>query len=162
MTQFTVTHLDDDRLNEAYPLVRAAAPNVGPAQWRDYAGWLRWADGGVLAAFAAGSTLHGIAAYCRDDSLRYGRSLRVDMIVTFELGRTSPVRVALCEALEQLAREKHCDSLAVVMPSRGYSDPVGAKSEGWSALGFTLDSVCFRKALTQAEADRHAPLAEVV
>lgn len=147
MTSFTVAPLDSAAMADAYPMVRAAAPEVEAEQWQRYAEWLRNAQGGVLGAFAPNARLHGVAAYCRDDELRHGRALRVDLIVTFELSRSAPVRRALCDALEGLAREKRCDRLTLALPSRGFADAASAKAESWSELGFEMDSVTLSKRL---------------
>jgi hypothetical protein len=143
MTRFTVTHLHAERIADAFPLVRMAAPEVSLDQWGRYADWLCRADGGVLAAYAGNGTLHGIAAYCRDDSLRYGRALRTDLIVTFELSRDAPARSALLEALALIALAKGCENLTVSMPGRGYANPQSEKAAPWAGLGFALDSVTF-------------------
>ena len=147
MTSFSVAPLDSAAMADAFPMVRAAAPDVGADQWRRYADWLRNAQGGVLGAFAPNSRLHGVAAYCRDDELRHGRTLRVDLIVTFELNRSAPGRRALCDALAGLAREKHCDRLTLALPSRGFADAASAKAASWSELGFEMDSVTLSKSL---------------
>ena len=149
MTSFTVTHLDAAAMADAYPMVRAAAGEVSAEQWRRYAEWLRNAQGGVLGAFAPDARLHGIAAYCRDDELRHGRTLRVDTIVTFELSCSAPARRALCQALEVLARERHCDRLTLALPSRGFADATSAKAASWSRLGFEVDSVMLSKKLDE-------------
>lgn len=145
MAQFTVAPLEKDQIDGAYPLVRMAAPEVAPDAWRGFAERLIDNGDGILCVFAGDSTLHGLAAYRLDEGLRYGRMLRVDTIVTFELDRAAPARTALCAALERVAQQLECESLTLAMPSRGYADPDSAKAEAWSALGVGLDSVIFAK-----------------
>lgn len=147
MPDFTVTHLDDDQLGEAYALVRAAAPDVSAERWHGFARMLRARDGGVLGAFAGDSTLHGIAAYRPETCLRGGLTLNVDALVTFELNRASPARAALCRALDLLGHALGCASVTVTMPGRGYADPASARARGWAGLGLALDSVVFKKNL---------------
>ena len=154
MTRFTVAHLHADRMADAFPLVRMAAPEVSPDQWRRYADWLGRAEGGVLAAYAGNATLHGVAAYCRDDSLRYGRALRVDLIVSFELSGAAPARAALLEALALVALAKGCETLTVCMPRRGYADGGSDKAGSWAEQGFALDSVTFAMRIDDLSIER--------
>ena len=150
MPDFTVSHLQAGQIAEAYALVRMAAPEVEPERWQAFADSQLGRHGGVLGVFAGDSTLHGVAAYRPDESLRHGRTLRVDTIVTFELNRSAPAREALCEALALLGRALDCASVTVAMPGRGYADPASAKAAPWSALGLALDAVLFVKKLPQA------------
>src|SRR5687768_4777486 len=99
MSRFTVIHLPEERLEETLPLVRLAAPLVTIEGWRSYGRFLREGGGDVLAAYAADGRAHGIAGYAIEESLTEGRTLRIQPMVTFELGPTAPARAALCQAL---------------------------------------------------------------
>ena len=147
MPQFTVSHLQDDRLEEILPLLRMAAPLATAGRWRDFVRWTASNDGGILAAVAGDGRPHGIAAYRIEESLIHGRTMRVDPMVTFEINRSAPVRAALCEALERLARARGCDGLAVAAASRGYADPQSPKAGAWASMAFKLDSVVLVKRL---------------
>lgn len=147
MANFSVVHLHDDRLDEAFPLVRMAAPEATPAQWRRFVGWLRDNDGGVLAAFADDPRPHGIAAFRSEQSLSQSRTLLVDPMVTFELNPSAPARAALCEALELIALAKGCEKLVIATPSRGYTDPAGPKAAAWADLGLAVTKVLLAKRL---------------
>ena len=148
MNRFTVTHLPEDRYNEALPLVRMAAPWTTAQSWRDFVRTLFAGTGGILAGFASDGRPHGIAAYCPDSSLLHGKVLRVEPLVTFEVNRAAPVRAALCEALEQLARAKGCEAILIAAASRGYAGIAGPKAITWGALGFEIRSVELVKRLT--------------
>ena len=147
MSQFTVIHLQRDRLDEALPLVRMAAPTATADQWRKFVGWLGRNDGGVLAAFAGDGRPHGIAAFRTEESLSLGRALHVEPMVTFELSRSAPARTALCQALELLAVARKCDNLVIVTGSRGYINAHCQKAAGWADLGLNITSVALTKPL---------------
>lgn len=155
MPPFNVTHLGRAELADAWPLIRAAAPELTNADWCGFASRLIDEKGGVLGVRAADGQLHGVATYRRDEALRGGRTLRVDTILTFELQRDAPVRQALLDALGLLAQAFECTSLAIAMPSRGYADG-GKKGAAWRALGLDLDSVVFTHRLEQFTAARPA------
>jgi hypothetical protein len=147
MGQFTVIHVQEDRLDQTLPLVRMAAPLMTPERWREIARSLPEKKGGILAAFAGDGTAHGVAAFVVEESLVHGLTLRVEPMVTFELSRSAPARVALCQALELLAAAKGCASLTITTASRGYADPQSPKTGAWASLGFDLASVDLVKRL---------------
>jgi hypothetical protein len=141
MTQFTVVNLPEDKYDVALPLVRMSAPLTTLHHWREFVRTLFAGTGGILGAFAADDRPLGIAAYCPDHTLLHGRVLRVEPLVTFEVNRAAPVRSALCETLEALARDKACEAIILSTGSRGLVDANGPKSAGWTGLGFDLASV---------------------
>lgn len=147
MSQFTVIHLQGDRLDEALPLVRMAAPTATVDQWRHFVGWLGRNDGGVLAAFAGDGRPHGIAAFRPEESLSLGRVLHVEPMVTFELSRSAPARTALCQALELLAVARAYENLVIVTGGRGYVNPHCQKAASWAGLGLDMTSVALAKPL---------------
>ena len=141
MTRFTVTHLPEDRFDVALPLVRMAAPLTTAQTWREFVRTLFAGTGGILAAFAGDGRPHGIAGYCPDVSLLHGKMLRVEPLVTFEISDSAPVRAALCEGLELLARAKGCSAIIISAASRGLVDLQNSKMRGWDSLGFGIASV---------------------
>ncbi len=158
MSQFTVIHLQADRFDEAFPLVRMSAPNASLDQWRHFAGQLRTKDGGVLAALACDGRPHGLAVFRMEDGLGQGRTLKVEPMVTFELNRSAPVRSALCQALELLAGARGCETLVIAATSRGYANPNGSKAAAWAEFGLELTSVILTKRLIPAPATDLASL----
>lgn len=151
MPPFIVTYLQESELALAFPLVRSVAPEAGLARWQAYARSLFEAEGGVLGVSTGGS-LQGIAIYRPEETLRHGRTLRVETIVSFELNQAAPARAAMCEALELLAASKGCPTLTVTMPSRGYVDPQSDKADRWATLGLAADSVVFSRKVEAAGA----------
>jgi hypothetical protein len=131
---------------EAYPLVRRTA-GVGPERWEKFGRELAAQGGGVLAAFAEDSRVHGIAAYLPVISLKHGNALRVEAIAAFELGHVSLVRNALSAALDRLAREKDCGVVMISLDARGLFSPRSRRRRGWEALGLTADTIEFVRQL---------------
>ena len=156
MPNLAVTHLGVEQIPAAYSLVRIALPEVEAGQWRDYAETLIGAGGGLIGVTAGDSSLHGLAAYRPDFCLRCGRTLRVGLIVAFELARKAPVRTALCEVLELVADATNCRSLTIEIDSRGYADADLPKARSWAGLGLALRSVAFVKRVSMPGQPRRA------
>jgi hypothetical protein len=149
MPDFTVAPIGEAQLPDAYPLVRAFAPQVSYERWVEYARTTR-ADGGILGLFGADDSLFGLLTYRRAQTLQHGSVVFVDNFVTFELSRSAPGRRALCEAAEALARERGCTAVELLIGSRGYADGSSSKAQGWNLLGHQLTGVVFRKEIGAA------------
>lgn len=106
MPRFTVEHLGNAQLDEAWPLVRMSGAHFEPDWWRTEAKQVIGRGGGVLAARAADGSIHGIATYEPDAD-----GLAVARLLTFELNRTAPCRRSLSAALEILAVALDCDGV---------------------------------------------------
>jgi hypothetical protein len=145
MTQFELHHLRRDQMPEAYPLVRMIAPAVTPEQWLEYSAALLARGGGVLGVFAGDATLHGIATYTPEDCLRYGRVLRIENLVTFELNRGAPARQALCEGLELLGSALGCAAVVISVWGHDYAHDARRKCLGWSRIGLAPDGLLLAK-----------------
>lgn len=142
MPHFLTSALDEERFDEALPLVRMAIPGLDRQRWRTHCRQMARQGGGVLAAAADGA-LHGIASWRPDEDLRLGRVLRVEMIVTLELSDANPVRAALCETLEALCAAHDAVGIALSLPVRER----GAASfpESWRRAGFRRQSLSMCK-----------------
>jgi hypothetical protein len=151
MQRFTVSQLESDLFAAAFPLVRMAVPGIEPSAWAAFVEGIGERDGAMLGVFAGDSTLHGVAIYRVEDSLR-GRRLAADAIVTFELNRAAPARAALIAGLEREAAQLGCAVLALSLPARGYVDAGSAKAEAWLREGFGFDSVMLSRPV-EAEAE---------
>ena len=149
MVRFTANKLSLRESATVYALVRTALPEVEPEQWLDFSSWLEEQGGGVLAVIAGDSAPVGMAAFRPDRSLRHGHMLKVELLVAFELHRSAPVRAALIEALEQIARELGCESLGLALP-RGASSDAGERAAApWEALGHARDCLLLVRPLAR-------------
>ena len=149
MPEFIVAPIGEAQLPDAYPLVRAFAPEVNYERWLQYARTTQ-ADGGILGLFGEDGNLFGLLTYRHAETLQHGGVVLVDNFVTFELSRSAPGRRALCEAAEALARERGCTAVELITGSRGYADGTSTKAQGWGLLGHQLTGVVFRKAVGAA------------
>jgi hypothetical protein len=144
--QFSIVGLSADEAGVAYPLVRAIAPEVSPADWLDYAE-RRCREGGLIGLFGADGSLIGLFSYRLGERLRHGRVLALDEFVTFELSQAAPGRKFLLQAAEDLARSLGCTGLEVRVGARGMVDGDSSRAAGWLNLGLALDSALFAKPL---------------
>jgi hypothetical protein len=120
MPAFTIEHLDESRLLDAWPVLRAAGAEPLPDWWEIEALELMQRGGGVLAARAPDGSVHGVATYECVHRPRAGSMLAVDRLMTFELNRKEPVKAALCEAIYRIAAAFCCSSVALPLPAKGF------------------------------------------
>lgn len=151
MSRFTVSQLEGDQIAAAFPLVRMAVPGIELGAWTAFVDGLGERGGAMIGVFGGDSTLHGVAIYRIEVSLR-GRRLAADAVVSFELNRAAPVRAALIAGLEREAARFGCAMLALTLPAKGYVDAGSAKAEAWLREGFGFDSVMLSRPV-EAEAD---------
>ena len=147
MPQFTVAELRPDQLDDAYPLIRAVAPNATPAEWRAYIEDMTARGGTVLALTSGNETLHGLLTVHRQRSLRHGEILFVNNFVTFELSRSAPGRRALCAAVEDMARRTGAGAIHLLVANRGQAE-VTPVSRAWAELGYGLEGALLCKPVT--------------
>lgn len=145
--QLTVRELGNCDLPAAWPLVRTAAPALGPDRWTSYAEALIGRGGGIIGISGEDGGLYGIATYEAAENLRAGRVLRVGTLVTMELTRRSPVRRVLCEALDRLAPALRCEAVAISIPKRSFAARMTRNANGVAGSGSELEEVVFMKRL---------------
>lgn len=121
MPNFTIEHLSEERMLEAWPILRASGTEPVPEWWKSEAKALIGRGGGVLVARAANNSIHGLAVYEPVERPRAGRVLAVDKLITFELSRKEPVKLALSEALERLASALGCCRVDLPIAAKGMS-----------------------------------------
>ena len=146
MPRFSVRQLACEQSPAAFPLARMAVPGLDLPSWSRFVAGLAEQGGSMLGVFAGDATLHGIALYRVEESLR-GRRLFVDALVTFELNRAAPARAALMAALEREAAESRCATLALSLPAKGLVDAGATKAEAWVRDGFGFDAVVLSRAV---------------
>lgn len=120
MPAFTIEHLDEQKLLDAWPILRSAGTDPLPDWWENEARALMSRGGGVLAARAPDGAVHGGATYECVHRPRAGSVLAVDRLVTFELNRKEPVKEALGGALHMIASAFCCSAIALPLPAKGY------------------------------------------
>src|SRR6476469_2081587 len=120
MPAFTIEHLDEHKLLDAWPLLRSAGVEPLPDWWENEALVLMRRGGGVLAARAPDGSVHGVATYECVHRPRAGSVLAVDRLLTFELNRKEPVKAALCEAIHRMAFAFCCSAVALPLRAKGF------------------------------------------
>jgi hypothetical protein len=120
MPAFTIEHLNEQKLLEAWPVVRSTGADALPDWWENEALDLMSRGGGVLAARAPDGSVHGVATYECVHRPRAGSVLAVDRLVTFELNRKEPVKEALGRALHMIASAFCCSTIALPLAAKGY------------------------------------------
>ena len=147
--QFYVDAVTPAQADSAYPLIRAIAPEVTVEGWRDYV-QRRYRMGGLLGLHSATDGIVGLLSYRLGERMRHGLVLALDDFVTFELSQAAPGRKALLAAAERLALDLGCTGLELRLSARGFAEMDGARAQGWTSLGLSLDSVIFVKPLSAA------------
>lgn len=155
MPRLTVRELGNCDLPAAWPLVRIAAPSLGPDRWKRYAEALIGRGGGIIGVSGEDGGLYGVATYEAAENLRAGRVLRVGTLVTMELTRRSPVRQILCEALDRLAPALRCEAVAISIPKRSFAARMTRNANGVAGSGSELEEVVFMKRLATPATAAH-------
>ena len=128
MPTFTLEPLTEDRIGEAYPLVRMVDPAMTFFEWEKQA-LTHLQDGGVLTLVAPSGIIQALAGW-KDH--HESAALNVDLFVVFELSRKAPARRSLCEGLQALALERGKHAVQFPLGSLGLleSIPLEDKQDG--------------------------------
>lgn len=140
MLDLHVLQLGEDELALAYPLVRSAV-RIDPSYWQDFARALIDDGGGVLGVRVDAKCLYGLATYRSMDTLRHGRALSVELLVSIDLGRRQPVRQVLHRRLDEIARARRCRAVVVTLLA-GASPQADPNWGKWGFADATSTLVC--------------------
>lgn len=138
MPRLTVTSLKPGRIDEAYPLIRAAT-HVSARRWAAYVRLIRHRGGDVVVVTDADDRIYGTAAFRSGSTLRHPRCLMVDAIAAFEVGELATIKGELCEALQREAIARGCTAILVQTAASKPADE--HRSDQWRGLGFTPESM---------------------
>lgn len=112
----TLERLREHQLLDAWPLIGLAMAYPVRDWWTHEAAELLRQGGGVLVARRPDGLVHGLATYRRSSPSKEQHILTVTHLITVELSRKQPVRQALLRALDALAIELRCSSMALPLP----------------------------------------------
>lgn len=121
MPNFTIEQLSEDRIFDAWPVVRASGAEPVREWWESEAKSLIDRGGGVLVARAGNGCILGLALYEAIQTLSAGRVLEVDKLITFELSRKEPVKQALSDALKLIASRSGCSRVALPVVAKSHA-----------------------------------------
>src|SRR5688572_26266748 len=146
-SNFTIKSVTGELVEKSYPF--AAALGI-----TDLASWRRFVAGyesggspesGVICANTPNDYLAGILFYRVSRYNQNGDALNCDPFVVTDLPRyATPVR-ALLGAADQIATDRGCKWVRVVLPVNGdplHAEPMGCEGALFRA-GYALESVCF-------------------
>ncbi len=146
---FIAKPLGQRQIDQAYPLVRAVAPDLGVEQWRAFAAVFLArkeapaAPSGIMTVQNARGYIHGLYSFTVEQSLRHGRILAVTNVVVLDLFDMTGPAETLLRSMEGLARGHGCSAIHTTL-LEGAAEP-GSQP---SLLG------CFRNEGYRAEALR--------
>jgi hypothetical protein len=115
--------LTPDRVDQAFPLIQAVAPNITLEAWRRFAaplvpqpGQVGPAAGGILFAEDERGYMAGMVAYRIQHDLEHGPILVAEHFVAFDFFERDKIAEALARALEGLAAGHRCAAVHTVLP----------------------------------------------
>lgn len=147
MARYTAFSLDRRRIEQAYPVVQAAA-GLSLAQWRRFAhsvltknGAPR-ADRGVRCLTGPDGYINGLYSYLLTEHVTCGRILLCNHVVALDIVRASDAERALYADMDDIARGLDCRAVHVQIPAApGGAMPVSGDDSRLFDWGFALESV---------------------
>lgn len=107
----SVAPLEREQIGQAFPLVRTVAPNLTFEQWVQVAGSLtnphHFDSRGILVATGTSGHFYGLCLY-RVEPAQELKRIIVHYLVTFGIGRHTPVSRSLVNAIDGLASRLGC------------------------------------------------------
>ncbi len=136
--------LGEERILQAFPLVREVSPEVDMEAWSDYAQAMLGEPApapeaqGIVAAWAQNEYLRGLFVYRLLPDIHCGRVLSTEFFIGGSPFRKEIVADALLAGAERLAREHSCDAVHTMLPTRPewFAERLGER--GFSAHGCAL------------------------
>lgn len=160
---FIAKPLGQRQIDQAYPLVRAVAPDLGVEQWRAFAAAFlarREAPGGIMTVQNARGYIHGLYAFTVEQSLRHGRILAVTNVVVLDLFDMTGPAETLLRSMEGLARGHGCSAIhTTLLQGAAPAEPASQPSllGCFRNEGYWADSVRLCKPLDGANDNRARP-----
>ncbi len=111
MPEYTVVDLPDEQLETACLLLHAVAPENSRDDLLTRVRTFR-NGGGILGLVGPGGTLLGMLSYQKQQMLRHGATLAIDMLVAFDLMRPGLGKRMLLDAAMAVAEGLDCAAIA--------------------------------------------------
>lgn len=124
--------LNANKIDQAYGLVRLAAPQISLEAWRDFANSLispsEAPESGIVTVEDARGYIRGLVGYAIDRDLEHGRTLMAKNFIALDGTRQAREKVAftLIRALEALARDTGCRAIRTIV-----HEPQAALRDAW-------------------------------
>ena len=127
------THaLNSEKIDQAYGLVRLAAPQISLEAWRDFARSVispsEAPESGILTVEDERECILGLVGYVVDRDLEYGQTLMAKNFIAFDGTENwqKDVAFALIRPMEDLARDKQCGAIRTIV-----HEPEAALRDAW-------------------------------
>ncbi len=141
-----VRDLDDGRVDQAYPLVRTALPDLSLEHWRGFLeDHLRQEASGVVVVENRSGIMYACAAFRARQDLRHGRCLDVDPLVVMDLVGAATVAKTLDESLLAFARRFDCSGLRIQLARIGALGPEDPAISAFLRCGLAADALGLSK-----------------
>ena len=124
--------LSSEKIDQAYGLVRLAAPQISLEAWRDFAKSVIspsvTPESGILTVEDERECIMGLVGYVIDRDLEHGRTLMAKNFIAFNGVERKRREVAfeLIKAMEDLARDKRCGAIRTIV-----HEPEAALRDAW-------------------------------
>ena len=146
-SHYAIKPLAGALIEKSFPFAQALG--IGDlARWRAFvASYAGSPDSGVIAAETQHGYVAGLLFYQANRHDQGGVSLVCDPFVVADMPRFAPPAKALLEAADDIAKERGCKWVRVVLPATG--DPLNAEAVGCEGAlfraGYALESLSFRR-----------------
>jgi hypothetical protein len=115
MRKLETRRLTSERIAQVYPLIQAALPEVTLEDWQAFAAPLvapeAQPDAGIITVASEQGYIAGLCSYRIEHLLEHGSALNAEHFLVLDLFDQETVVHALAEAVESLARERHCTAV---------------------------------------------------
>ena len=123
MRKLETRRLTPDRVAQVFPLIQAALREVTLEDWRAFAAPLvapeAQPDAGIITVVSEQGYIAGLCSYRIEHLLEHGTALNAEHFLALDLFDQETVVHALAEAIESLARERHCAAVHTNLPETG-------------------------------------------
>jgi hypothetical protein len=125
---FIAKQLVPERVDDAFPIARAAVPGLTLERWRAFAGDSvaiadKAAPPGIMVVETERGYIQGLCTYRLQHDMRHGTILAVDDLVALDLVDDGVVAAALVDALEARARAFGCSAVRLHLAEDAQARP---------------------------------------
>jgi hypothetical protein len=119
MSVLLTQRLEPQQLLQAYPVVRAAAPDLALSEWlafaRRHVGRGAAQERGIVTVQNTRRYILGLFTFRVVGDLCIKRVLQVENVIALGVGEPTPVVEALIRAAESVARERQCAAVHTIL-----------------------------------------------
>jgi hypothetical protein len=144
---FIAKQLVPERVDDAFPIARAAVPGLTLERWRVFTGDAvtvgdRASPPGIMVVENERGYIQGLCTYRLQHDMRHGTILAVDDLVVLDLVDNGAVAAALVDAVEARARAVGCDAIRLHLAEDAKARPTSpVLYEFLKRTGHAVDAV---------------------